>query len=288
MNLPCLPSEIVMLIAEFLGDDWHSMLNFYKANKSTRHALSSRLYRSVHLKSSKSIKSLCQVSTTFRYVELRNIRSLQIGLSWCTYSASFQLPNDLVSSFRSALKGMPALLSLSLHTVPSVLDSLLEGFDPPFQLTELIHSGKLSSELAGFLQRQPSIVRLGWYSLLVDEQPAYLSKLLENELFLPALNELAGPLPLLSVVIPRRFITKIQVMYHTLAFLRLEGSMAAFSHPMGRLSSLCIVEHRPSWQGCMTLICNLKATHARHTLKDIHIVEAFMVSFCSHGSGEIC
>ncbi|CEL59958.1 hypothetical protein RSOLAG1IB_12280 [Rhizoctonia solani AG-1 IB] len=171
---------------------------------------------------------------------------------------------------------MPALLSLSLPTVPSVLDSLLEGFDPPFQLTELIHSGKLSSELAGFLQRQPSIVRLGWYSLLVDEQPAYLSKLLENELFLPALNELAGPLPLLSVVIPRRFITKIQVMYHTLAFLRLEGSMAAFSHPMGRLSSLCIVEHRPSWQGCMTLICNLKATHARHTLKDIHIVEAFM------------
>ncbi|KDN46704.1 hypothetical protein RSAG8_04084, partial [Rhizoctonia solani AG-8 WAC10335] len=274
-GLALLP-EIIILIAECLGDDVRSISNLYQADKTTRRTLSSHLYRSVRLKSANSVTSLCQMTTNFRPDELGNIRSLQIGPDWSKHSAGSKIQSNLVPSLRSALEAMPRILSLSLYMTPSALYGLLEGFEPPFQLTEFIHSGELSPPLAGFLEKQPSILKLGWHSLFLEEQCDYLSSLLEDSrTILQMLGELAGPMPLLSVLLPRRPVTKIQVMYHTLSFLRLESPMAAFSHPMGRLSSLCMMEYRPTWQSFTALISKLEVTCVRNTLREVHIVEAF-------------
>ncbi|CAE6455593.1 unnamed protein product [Rhizoctonia solani] len=64
-------------------------------------------------------------------------------------------------------------------------------------------------------------------------------------------------------------------MYHTLSFLRSESLTCAFSYPMGCLSSLSIIEYRPTWQNFTALISKLEATCVRNTLKGVHIVEAF-------------
>ncbi|KAH7323425.1 hypothetical protein B0J17DRAFT_742960 [Rhizoctonia solani] len=277
---PVLLPEIIILIAECLGDDVQSISNLYKTNKVTRRTLCSCLYRSVHIKSANSVASLCQVSTKLRPSELGNIRSLQIGPNWSRHSAAYRMQGNLVPSLRSALEIMPHLRSLSLSITPGALNDLLEAIDPPFQLIEFIHSGELTSSLAAFLQKQPSITRLGWHSLFFEEQFEYLSNLLMDKVsFLPALGELAGPMLLLSGLIPRRPITKVRVMYHTLSFLRLESPMSGFSCPMGRLSSLCIIEYRPTWQNVTALISNLEATCVRSTLKEVHVIEAFTVRF---------
>ncbi|KAJ1305647.1 hypothetical protein OPQ81_000643 [Rhizoctonia solani] len=251
-----LPPEIIILIAECLGDDVSSISNFYKTSMVIRQTLCSQCYR-------------------FRSNELGHIRSLQIGLTWSACTVSYKLPSDLVPLLRSTLKEMPRLVVLSLSVTPGALDELLEGFDPPFRLIEFVHSGKLSSTVAQFLKTQSSITKLGWLSVFSQEQSGYLLSLLEDSLFLPALSELAGSLRLLSAVIPRRSITKIRLMYHTLAFIRLENSMAAFSCPMGQISSLCIVEYRPTWQSWTAFITKLETTCVRCTLKEVHIVEAF-------------
>ncbi|CAE6397354.1 unnamed protein product [Rhizoctonia solani] len=272
-----LPPEIILIIAECLGHDVKSISNLYKVNKSTRQILCSRLYQSVHLRSVNGIVSLCHILTNSRPDELKNIRSLQIGLN---HSAAYKIQSNLICLLRSALEAMPHLSSLSLVITSGALDNLVELLDPPFQLTEFVHCGELSPPLARFLEKQPSIVKLGWHSIFLEEKRDYLFTLLDGgEKLLPVLTELAGPMPLLSALIPRRPITKIQVMYHILSFLRFENSIAGFLRPMGCLSSVCITEYRPTWQSFTALISKLEATCVRNTLKELHIIEAFTVRF---------
>ncbi|CAE7177663.1 unnamed protein product [Rhizoctonia solani] len=282
---PILLPEIIILVAEFLGDDVQSISNLYKVNKAACRTLRSHLYRSVHLRSVRNATLFFQVSTISRVDELRNIRSLQLGFDRSNLMPAFEMQSDLVPAFRSALDMMHHISSLSLSTTPSVLDDLLEGFDPPFQLTEFIHSGELSLTLAKFLEKQPSIVKLGWHSLFLGEKLEYLSKLLsDTRTFLPALRELAGPMLLLSALIPRRPIIRVQVMYNSLSFVLSESMMATFLHPMGRLSSLCIMEYRPTWQSFTAFISKLDGTCVPNTLNEVHVVEAFTV--CSLRTNE--
>ncbi|KAL5638710.1 hypothetical protein ACGC1H_003164 [Rhizoctonia solani] len=278
MSFSTLPPELIYLVIKFTNQDLATLQSLHAIDHRMHLIVCPLVFQSVQLGLTTSVDSFCHTMTSLRPTCSRYITSLRVGPEYCINSDEcIQLSTGLLTQLRRAIGILDNLKSLSLMVSRQALAELLNGLTVSFKLDTFVYSGEFSMALLCFLEKQPSLTKLGWYgSTTRSDIDLFSNSMRANPSLLPKLQLLDGTPPILTALIPLRPISSVTIL--PVLGDKISIHLAAFGNSLAQsmvpITCICTVEDHRTRGAWGWVIVELRERHAAFShLKEIQVIK---------------